>query len=300
VSAARVVLPEGRSEHTARFDVAGAVLATTGLVGLVYGLVTAAESRWRSLPALLVAAVLLAVFARLQVVRPHALIPIRLLRNRTVLDGDVVGLLLGAAIYALFYFLSLFMGAVLGYGPIATGLAFIPMTIGIAAASAIAGSLLPRIGVRAILVTSALLTTLALVALSRISPDSSYPGTLLPALVLAGVGLGLAFVALTTAAVGSAPDHDSGIAAALFSAGQQIGGALGLAVLTAVSIARTTSLTAPGSTTPALDAVTQGWSLGFIVAAGFMLTGLLITVMMIRPNRTTRRRQITLEPESDG
>lgn len=288
VTVARVVLPEGRSEQPERFDVAGALLATTGLVGLVYGLVQAAEAGWTSVPALpvlVVAALLLAAFARLQAVRPHALVPIRLLRNRMVVGGDAVGLVLGAAIYALFYFLSLFMGGTLGYGPIATGLAFIPMTIAIAIASASAGALLSRIGARPLLITSALLTTIALAGLSRIGPDSSYVGTLLPSFVLAGVGLGLVFVALATAAVGSAHDRDSGIASALFSAGQQIGGALGLAVLTAVSTARTTSLTPPGSGTPTPETITQGWSLGFIVSAGIMLASLLIIATMIKPGR---------------
>jgi len=295
VAGARVVLPDSPPEQTERFDLAGGVLATAGLAGLVYGLVQAAESGWTSVPALLVlvmSVLALLAFARVQAVRPHALVPLRLIRNPTVLGGNLVGLILGAAIYALFYFLSLFMGGTLGYGPVAVGLAFLPMTAAIAVASTAAGKLLARTGARSLLVASALLVTAALASLSRIAPDSTYLSTLLPAFVLAGCGLGLAFVALTTAAVGSATPGDSGVAAALFNAGQQVGGAIGLAVLTAVSTARTASLT-PEDAGPSRSAITQGWSLGFLVSAGIMSAGLLITLVMIKdrsPNPVTGQR----------
>jgi MFS family permease len=111
----------------------------------------------------------------------------------------------------------------------------------------------------------------------------------LPAFVLAGLGLGLAFVALTTAAVGSAPASDSGIAAALFTTGQQVGGAVGLAVLTSVATARTSNLFAAG--VPEADAVSMGWSLGFVVCAGLVLAGLVITLTMIRPAPPQTRDQ---------
>ncbi|MBW0104176.1 MFS transporter [Pseudonocardia sp. KRD291] len=290
VACALAVLPESQVEQAPRFDLAGAVLATAGLVLLVYGLVQASEVGWTSvaaMPALLVAVVLLLGFARLQAIRPHALIPTRLLRSRNVLGGNIVGLVLGAAIYALFYFMSVFMGATLNYGPILTGMAFLPMTIAIAVASTVAGRLIGRTGPLPLLVTSALLTTVALASLSFIAPDSTYLGRLLPAFLLAGLGLGLAFVALTSAAVGSAPVQDSSIAAALFNAGQQIGGALGLAVLTAVSTAYTRSLT-PGGDEATPDSITQGWSAGFLVATGIMLVGLLVIITMIRRSPTPK------------
>ncbi|WP_017590119.1 MFS transporter [Nocardiopsis ganjiahuensis] len=284
VPAARFLLPEARSKQPERFDVAGALLGTAGVLGLVYGLVTGAENGLvPALPVMLVSLALLGAFARMQSVRPHALVPIRLLRNRTLVGADAVGLILAASLYSLFYFLSLFMGGVLGYGPVATGLAFLPMTIAIAAASAGAASLLPRLGIRPVLVISVLLVAVAFAGLTRIDLQSSYPGTLLPPLLLVGVGLGLAFVALTAAAVGSASPGDSGIAAALFNAGQQIGAALGLAALTAVSAIRTSGLTPPGSAEPTTEAVVRGWSLGFSVAAVFMLAGLLVIMTTMKP-----------------
>lgn len=186
---AGVLLPASPPQRTERFDLAGGVLATAGLAGLVYGLVQAAESGWTSVPALLVlvlSVLALLAFARVQAVRPHALVPLRLIRNPTVLGGNIVGLILGAAIYALFYFLNLFMGGTLGYGPVAVGLAFLPMTAAIAVASTVAGKLLARISARSLLVAAALLVTVALASLARIAPDSTYLSTLLPAFVLAG------------------------------------------------------------------------------------------------------------------
>jgi EmrB/QacA subfamily drug resistance transporter len=294
VPVALAVLPESRTEQPERFDVAGALLATTGLLCLVYGLVRAADPDATSPPAppvLVTAAVLLLGFARLQAVRPHALVPTRLLRRRGVSGGNLVGLALGAAIYALFYVLSIFLGRTLGYGAVTIGLAFLPMAGAIAVASALAGTLLARSGVRVLLVTSVLLIAVALANLTRIRPDSDYLTTLLPSLVLAGCGLGLAFVGLTTAAVGAAPRRDSGVAAALFTTGQQIGGALGLAVLTVVSTTRTRGLTAPGSTVPDAEAITRGWSLGFGVSTGIMLAALPIVLAMIGPADRTRRNR---------
>jgi MFS family permease len=155
------------------------------------------------------------------------------------------------------------------------------MAAAIAIGSAIAGRALGRVGARRLLIASALLTAAALGSPVRINPESTYLGVVLPAFVLAGLGLGIAFVALTTAAVGSAPASDSGIAAALFTTGQQVGGAVGLAVLTSVATTRTINLLAAGVSEA--EAVSMGWSLGFVVCVGLVLAGLLITLTMIRP-----------------
>ncbi len=288
VACARAVLPENRGAGTAQLDVAGAVLVTAGLVALVYGLVKAAEVGWTTtpaLPVLLAAAMLLGAFARRQVVRPSALIPVGLLRDPVVLAGNLIGLALGATIYALFYFLSLFMGGTLGYGPILVGMAFLPMAAAIAVAAALAGRLIAWTGLRWSLATSAVLVAGAPANLSLISPGSTYAGSLLPALLLAGFGLGLAFVALPAAAVGSAPAQESGIAAALFNAGQQIGGALGLAILTAVSTAHTRGLTPPGGRA-APSALAEGWALSFVVASGIMVLTLPVAILMVRKPNT--------------
>lgn len=287
---ARAVLPESREAHAAPFDVAGALLGTAGLAGLVLGLVQATESGWAAaLPVLVGAAALLLGFARLSATRVHALVPIRLLRDPTVLGGNLIGLLLGAAVHALFYFLSLFMAGPLGHGPLLTGLAFLPLTVAITLGSGVAGTAISRAGTRPLLVVSTVLITLALASLVRIGPDSTYLPTLLPAFLLAGLGIGIAFVGLTTAAVGSAPAADSGIAAAVFTTAQQVGGGCGLAVLTAVTAAHTRGRTPPGADATA-EAVIRGWAVGFGVAATVMSAALLVTLTVIPAQRRPAHR----------
>lgn len=281
--AARLVLPARSSRQAPRFDLAGAVLATSGLVVLVYALVQTTTAGWASaqtLALMTLAAGLLAAFARLQRVRTDPLVPLALIRSRRVLGADLVGFLFGAAIYAVFYFLSIFMGGVLGYSPVRIGLAFLPMSAGIAAAASVAGRLLGRVTWRSAIATGTLLTAGGLASLVRITPSSGYPGTLLPALACVGVGMGIALVALTSAAVSGVPGHHSGVASGLFSAAQQVGGALGLALLTAVSTARTESLTSSGLPA-APSALAAGWSLGFAVAAGLMLFATAVGVATI-------------------
>lgn len=286
VPAAGRLLPAGGADRTGRFDLAGAVLVTLGLGGVVYSLVQSAATGWTArytwLVAL-VAVVLLAAFALLQA-RPGSLLPVRLLRDRTLLAGNGLGFVLCVAIYALFYFVSLFLGTVLGHGPVATGLAFLPMAVAVAAGSAAGGWALSRIGARAVLIVAFTSVALALALLARITPAAGYLDVVLPGSLLAGGGLGLAFVALVDAAVGVADPADSGIAAALFNAVQQVGGAVGLAVLTAVGTAVTTSARV-GPDSPPGAALTRGWSVGFLVAAGITASGVVIALAVRRGSR---------------
>lgn len=289
---ARTVLPADTITHGKGFDLVGAVLGTGGVTALVYALVRSPEVGWAARPTLsmlLLAVGLLVAFGWLQHVRTDALVPTRVLRDRCVLGADLVGLACGAAVYALFYFLSLFLGGPLGYSPLQTGLAFLPLAVALAAAAQLAGTMLGRIAPRALILTGTLVIAAGLALLGGIDPDTSYPATLLPALVCVGLGMGLAFVALTSAAVGSVAEQDSGIASGLFTAAQQIGGALGLALLTAVSTARTHSLTGHGPN-PSPHAVAAGWSLGFLVAAGVMVLAAVITATMINAGTRTSAR----------
>lgn len=285
----RAVLPEGTKTRGQGFDLAGAVLGTGGLIALVYALVRTPESGWVSaatLSVLLLSAGLLVAFGWLQRSRNHSLVPTRLLRDRNVLGAGLVGLACGAAIYALFYFLSLFLGGPLGYSALQIGLAFLPLAVALAAAAQLAGRMLGQVPRRSLVLAGTLVIAGGLALLGGIDPHTSYPATVLPALICVGVGMGLAFVALTSVAVGAVAEQDSGIASGLFTAAQQIGGALGVAVLTAVSTARTHSLTGNGAS-PATHALTAGWSLGFGVAAGVMALAAIVTVTMISNSRRT-------------
>ncbi|UGQ56252.1 MFS transporter [Rhodococcus pyridinivorans] len=280
-----VVLPTGEGGRVGRIDMAGALTATGGLMALVYGLVRTTDAGWAStdtLVALGAALLLLTAFGLLQARHDDPLVPLRLLRNRTVLGADVVGLIFGVAIYALFYFLSIFLATVLGYSPVKVGLAFLPMTVALAIAARLAGGPFASARAHKLVAVGSLLVAAGVGLLMRIGPDAGYLGTVLPGVVLAGLGLGLAFVPLTTAAVSGADPDDGGVASALFNAGQQLGGAIGLAVLTTASATRTTHLAADGEATPA--AITAGWSLGFGIAAGLALAGAVIAAVTLRPS----------------
>ncbi|WP_280436869.1 DHA2 family efflux MFS transporter permease subunit [Nocardia carnea] len=279
-----VVLPSAEGDRAGRIDVAGTLTATGGLMALVYGLVRTTDEGWGStgtLVALAAAFLMLTAFGVLQARRGDPLVPPRLLRNGSVLGADVAGLIFGVAIYALFYFLSIFLATVLGYSPVQVGLGFLPMTVAIALAARLAGGPLASVRAHRLAVVGSLLVAAGVGLLVRIGPDAGYLDTVLPAVVLAGLGLGSAFVPLTAAAVSGADPADGGIASALFNAGQQLGGAIGLAVLTTASATRTAHLTTGGE--PTTGAVTAGWSLGFGIAAALALAGAVVAARTLRP-----------------
>lgn len=275
-----LALPRSGGVQTSRIDVVGTTTATGGLILLVYGLSRAADHGWTggTLLVLLGAFALLLAFVFLQATLRASLVPADVLRSRTVVAADVVGLILGVAIYALFFFVSLFLSTIQGKDPVYVGLAFVPMTAAIAVAARFSGALADRVSPGRLSATGAALVTLGLALLVRIDPASSYAATLLPGLVVAGLGLGLTFVPLTTAAMSSAGPADSGIASALFNAAQQIGGALGLAVLTTVS-------TAAAGTTGVVTAesTTNGWRMALVIAAALTGVASLLAATLIKP-----------------
>ena len=309
-------VPESKDETARGFDVPGAVLVTGGLMALVYGLVQVNDdgvSTAVKTATFVAAAVLLGAFAVVQRRAASPLVPFRLFRNRSVLGADIGALLIGAGIFGIFFFLTLWMQVLNGYSPIEAGFAFLPMTLLIGVGAGISAQLLGRIGPRPLLLVGPTLSAAGLLLLAvRLEPDSSYLTVVLPSLALVAVGMGLAFVALTSAAVAGVPQDDSGIASALLNAGQQVGGALGLAVLTAVSTARTSSLlpegvggleglaAEPGAAGPpdpafmaqVFDAVNDGWALGFGVAAAFLAGAALVAASLVRVSKEEAARAL--------
>ena len=294
---ASLFLVDETREPVARgFDIVGAVSGTGGLAALVFGLVNANEWGWASPATILVflaATVLLAVFGVLQVRGRHPLVPPRLFRSRTLIAADVSMLLVGAGIFAVFFFLTLYMQQVLHYTPIETGLGFLAVT-GTSITSATIGSrILVRVGARRILVTGFLMSAAGLALLVRISPTGSYIDVL-PSLLLIGGGNGGAFVSMTSLAVAGVRREDSGEASALLNTSQQVGGALGLAVLTAVAAARFSALK-PSNPTPATlaAAATSSWVAAFVIAALLVLSAAITAALLIR----TRRDAVRSTPE---
>jgi EmrB/QacA subfamily drug resistance transporter len=301
-------VPESKDERAQSFDVQGAVLVTAGLMSLVYALVKGNDNGWGSTSTLLtlaLSAALLLAFVWVQRTSANPLVPTRVFHSRSVLGADVGALLIGAGIFAIFFFVILWMEQVNGWSPIKAGLAFLPMPFTIGISAGIGSQLLGRIGPRPLLLVGPLTAATGLLMLGlRLEPGSSYAGTVLPSLLCVAGGMGMTFVALTSSAVAGVPQADAGIASALLNAGQQVGGALGLAILTAVSSSRSSALldgfndkTAAvqaafrsGQITPDVlalrakveDALVSGWSTGFLVGSAFLVVAAVVTGSLVR------------------
>jgi EmrB/QacA subfamily drug resistance transporter len=286
------VLPESRDARVTGFDVPGAVLSTGGLIALVYALVKGNDHGWTSTRTLLVlalAVVLLGAFVVVQRRVADPLVDFGLFRSRSLLGADLGALFVGAGLFAVFFFLILWMQQVHGYSPLRAGFAFLPMTGFIVVGAAIASQLLTRVGPRPLLVAGPTLGAGGMLSLAlRLAPGSSYASVVLPALCVLALGMGMTFVSLTSSAVAGVPPEKAGVASALLNSGQQIGGALGLAILTAVSTARTDAIAPAGPpTSPAsVSALVEGWALGFVVAAGFLALAGIVSGSLVRLPRT--------------
>ena len=288
-------VPDSRDEQDQGFDIPGAVLITGGLMSLVFALVKGNQYGWvstRTIGTLVLSALLIAGFVLVQRTVRAPLVPFRLFRSRSLAGADIGALLVGAGIFAIFFFLILWMQKVNGYSPVRSGLAFLPMTVLIGVGAGIGSQLLSRVGPRPLLTGGPLLAGLGLITLGlRLEPGSSYLGVVLPSLALVAIGMGFTFVALTSAAVAGVPEEDAGIASALLNAGQQVGGALGLAILTAVSTARTHALTPSRNPVPHL---VHGWDLGFMVGGGLLVLAAVTMFAMVRVQRDAAVRAVEL------
>ena len=297
-------VPESRDEQARGFDVLGAVLATGGLMSLVFGLAKFNDDGYSAglkTVFFVTAVVLLAAFYAWQRRAPEPLLPFRIFRNRSVLGADLGILLVGAGIFAVFFFLTLWMQVLNGYSPIRTGLAFLPFPFIIGIGAALSSNLLGKVGPRPLVIAGPLIAASGLLHLGlRLDPGSSYLTVVVPSFVLIALGMGLSFVAVTSSAVAGVAQSDAGVASALLNSGQQVGGAIGLALLAAVSTARTDSIlgagaaapagegaTAPGGPLPAFvqSAINDGWNVGFIVGAALLAIGATIMGSLVRVSK---------------
>jgi EmrB/QacA subfamily drug resistance transporter len=294
-------IPEGRDTTRERqsFDLAGAISATLGLSVLVFGIVRSDVTGWGSVStlALLVAGViLLALFVAIEARFARSpLMPLRIYASRTLSAANVVVLLVGAATFAMWFFLSLFVQQVLGYSPLRAGLAFVPMTLSIVAGSMFASRAVTRIGPKPMLVAGMALQAVGLILLTQISPGGTYLGELLAPSLLIAIGIGLSFVPVTIAAVTGVASHEAGLASGLVNTSRLVGGALGLAILAALATSRTNAAVHHGATASA--ALTSGFVLAFGIAAAFSAAGAVIALVGL-PRvslRAARRRTIAAE-----
>src|SRR4051794_29616193 len=279
------LIPESRSESATRhFDAAGAVTVTAGLSLLAYAFLDASNSGWGStkIIGLLAASVaLIGIFVAIELRSKAPLVPFRIFRLRTLTGANIVGLLLGASLFSMFYFISLYMQQVLGYSAIHAGLSYLPLAVTIIVAAGLGGQLVTRFGFKPILAAGMLSVSAGLLWFSQVSVGGGFLTDIVGASLLAAIGLGFGFVTSTIAAVSGVEEHEQGLASGLINTSQQIGGALGLAVLSTIATSRTDHVMASGgSTLP--NALTEGFQSAFLGGAVIALLGFAATMVLIR------------------
>ncbi|MEU6316494.1 MFS transporter [Streptomyces sp. NPDC047009] len=297
--------------HPGRFDIAGALTSTAGMASLVYGFIRASEEGWRdnlTIGSFGAAAVLLLAFALIEMRAKEPITPLRMFAERNRSGTYVIMLSLAAAMFGMFFYIVLFVQNVLGYSPISAGIAFLPVTVAIVIGAGLSQRFLPVLGPKPFMLVGATLVALGLGWLTFISPDSSYVSGVLGPMLLFGFGMGLNFVTLTVTAVSGVAQHEAGAASGLLNAMQQVGGSLGLSILTTVfgtasqneadkqipkfmangapeqkaEFAKTHLLPAPWGH----EVLAQGISTAFIPAAAMAVLALITATVVIRVRKS--------------
>ena len=270
---------ESKTHEQTSLDVAGALTVTGGLVALVYALVDASSAGWGSaqtIGLLALSVVLLASFVVVELRTRHPLMPLTIFRNRNVASADAVALLVGASLFSMFFFISLYLQQVLGQSALKTGLSYLPLAISIVLSAGVASQLVTRVGPKPVLVGGLVCVTAGLVLFTQISPDGSYLSDVLLPSVIVAVGLGLSFVSLTITAVSGVSHDEAGLASGLLNTAQQVGGALGLAVLSSVATSQIADSGGHGRV-----ALTDGFQSAFTVGAGFAALGVVLALLVV-------------------
>jgi len=278
-------LLESRSEDEIKtFDLPGAVTVTAGLALLVYAVVDAVNSGWGSTTTLLRlagAAVLLVAFLMIERRQRHPLMPFSIFRLRTLRGANIVGLLIGMSLFSMFFFISLYLQDVLHYSPIRAGVSYLPLAVGIILSAGAASPLVTRVGFKPPLIAGLLLIAGGLLWFSRVpATGGSFASDILGPSLLAAVGLGFAFVPVTIAAVTGTEPREAGLASGLINTTQQVGGALGLAILATIANSRTQSIFHAGVHNSAI-ALTKGFDRAFLIGAGFAVAGAILAAVLI-------------------
>ncbi|MET9950479.1 MFS transporter [Streptomyces sp. NPDC006339] len=293
--------------HPGHFDLAGALTSTLGMAALVYGFIRASQEGWRdpyTIGSFAAAVVLLAAFIAIERRSQQPITPLHMFADRNRSGTYAIMLCLAAAIFGMFFFLTLFVQQVLAFSPLATGFAFLPVSAIIAVAAGLTSSLLPRYGPKPFMVTGSVLAALGLAWLTLTDVHSTYAGSILGPILVFGFGMGFIFVSLTIMALSNVPQRESGAASGLLNAMQQVGGSLGLSILVTVfgtysrneaekqvpaflsqagplekaQFARTGELPPPYAD----QVLTSGVSAGFITAAVFAAVSALIALFVIK------------------
>jgi EmrB/QacA subfamily drug resistance transporter len=282
--AATRLVPESKDEHAHQgYDLAGAVTVTGGLMALVYGLVRSASHGWGSaqtIGSFVVALVLLAAFVAIEQRSAEPLVRLSIFRVRSLLTANLAMFLAFSGMFAMFFFNSLYIQQVLGFGPLKAGVSFLPFTAGVMLSAGLASSLAPRIGVRPVAATGMLLTVLGMFLFARMPVDGSYAIDVLPGMIVGSLGMGAIFMPLTLVATTGLEDEDQGLASGLFNTSQQVGGALGLAILTTIAAGQTHGGSAA--------AKVHGFHYAFAGAGVLVALSLVVMLALLRKRHVAR------------
>jgi EmrB/QacA subfamily drug resistance transporter len=288
-----VLLDETRAAGMShRFDLAGAITVTAALSLLVYGIVDADRAGWRSAQTLVIAAVVVVLLAAFAVVERRSsspLLPLHVLRLRTLLGSNAAGLLFGAAMFGMFFIITLYLQQVLGYSPLHAGFAWLALSLTALLASAGGAQLVTRIGPRGPLVAGLSVAAAGIWLLSRLPAEAAYVSDVMLPLIVSGAGIGLAFVTMSIGALEGIDDHDAGLASGLVNTTQQIGGALGVALLSTVALDRFKSAPAVADRTASAALLTDAFGDALVVGAVLAGAGALVAAVLLR-TRASRPR----------
>ena len=281
------IVPESRSDAGTQrgYDVAGAIAITLGMIALVFTLIKTNGWGWSSgktIAGFAVAVVLISAFVVIEQRTRDPLVPLRIFSNRSLTASDVTMLLVAAALFGMFYFCTLYLQQILHFSALKTGLSYLPFSLILVVTSAGAARIVDRFTPKPVLASGLLISTLGFIVLTQVSGHGDYLSHVLPAMLLLGIGLGLSFVPITISATTGVAPEDSGLASGLLNTTQQVGGALGLAILSTVATTRVSHALHRGAPLPV--ALTHGFKGGFIVAA-FLCAAAAALALTLLPGR---------------
>ncbi|HXE10146.1 MAG TPA: MFS transporter, partial [Verrucomicrobiae bacterium] len=275
-------------------DLPGAVLVTGGLMSLVYALVKAPTDGWTAhtpLTFFAVAIAALILFVINEQRSDHPLVPLKIFKIRNISGADLMMLCLASGLFSVFFFTTLYLQEILGYTPIKTGVSFLVVPVAIAITATNVPRVIQRIGYKPILMVAPLVVSAGLFWVSHIPVNGTYWGNVAPGMILMGLGMGATFVSVTIAATSGVPHHESGLASGLLNTSQQIGGALGLAVLTGIAASSTTRyidglhLHAAPTHAQITAATVHGFHNGYLIASTFGIAAALIATFVIKQQK---------------
>jgi EmrB/QacA subfamily drug resistance transporter len=286
--AGALVVRESRASGKPHYDIPGVITSTLGLVALVYGFTKANESGWgaaSTISLLSAAAVLLIAFVVIERNTAEPLLPPRVFMERNRAGAFLVSLLIGLALFGMFLFLVYYMQGTLRYSALESGMAFLPFSVGIVIGAGAASGLLPRVGPRPLMVGGTAAAAIGMALFAQLTVDSTFVANVLPAEIVMSIGMGFAFVALSSTALIGVDERDAGVASALVNTTQQVGGSLGTALLNTIAASATVSYIADHGAGSAAEGAVHGYTVAFYWGLGALILAAILSLVLVTKQR---------------